>query len=258
MHKTIESPVVEPLKAIGLDAHVVQSLSKKHPTQMLQEWVDITLAARERFGPAFFKRSPAAFFIDNVKNAAAGKGLRPIGGTSFGGLKGKYGGRAARSRSERSITTSRHAALPKILTEAVQSQFEAAGQTKEGRRRNASSSPPHTPKLPTRMAKNVSNRSCSCSRNPASIPRMNVSFFPWQVPFAYRYSLDQYFGDRPPRDNGGPKSQTIPACYKVGRGAGATRPTRLRASCDATDTSARAYCDATDTCGRAKSRRPAS
>ena len=138
MHKTIESPVVEPLKAIGLDAHVVQSLLKKHPTRMLQEWVDITLAARERFGPAFFKRSPAAFFIDNVKNAAAGKRTPPDWWHELRRTERQIR-RKSRKVEKRTVDYPRadNAALPKILTEAVQSQFEAAGQTKEGARRNA-------------------------------------------------------------------------------------------------------------------------
>jgi hypothetical protein len=35
------------------------------------------LAAKERFGDAFFKRSPQAYFVDNVKHAAAGTRTPP-------------------------------------------------------------------------------------------------------------------------------------------------------------------------------------
>ncbi len=45
--------------------------------RLLAEWVDITLAARERFGETFFKRSPAAYFTDNVKAAAVGRRTPP-------------------------------------------------------------------------------------------------------------------------------------------------------------------------------------
>jgi hypothetical protein len=47
-------------------------LLREHPARLLQEWADITLAAMERRGKRFFRRSPQAYFIDNVKNAAAG------------------------------------------------------------------------------------------------------------------------------------------------------------------------------------------
>ncbi len=44
---------------------------------MLREWTDITLAAKERFGAGFFKKSPQAFLVDNLKNAANGKRTPP-------------------------------------------------------------------------------------------------------------------------------------------------------------------------------------
>ena len=39
--------------------------------EILDEWADITLAAKERHGQKFFGRSMAAYYIDNVKAAAA-------------------------------------------------------------------------------------------------------------------------------------------------------------------------------------------
>ena len=50
---------------------------KSFPQPLLRKWTDITLAARERFGAVFFKRSPAAFFVDNVKHAAQGRRTPP-------------------------------------------------------------------------------------------------------------------------------------------------------------------------------------
>ena len=39
---------------------------------LLREWTDIALAAKETFGPSFFKKSPQAWLVDNLKNAKAG------------------------------------------------------------------------------------------------------------------------------------------------------------------------------------------
>lgn len=65
-----ESPLMEPLRLIGLDESFIARTLKRFPTSMVREWLDITLAARERFGNDFFKRSPAAFLMDNLKHAA--------------------------------------------------------------------------------------------------------------------------------------------------------------------------------------------
>ena len=66
-----DSPLLEPLRSIGLDESSIARTVKRFPTSLVREWVDITLAARERFGDNFFKRSPAAFLLDNLKHAAA-------------------------------------------------------------------------------------------------------------------------------------------------------------------------------------------
>ena len=47
-------------------------LLRRFPMAMLREWTDIALAARERFGPTFFKKSPQAYLVDNLKKAARG------------------------------------------------------------------------------------------------------------------------------------------------------------------------------------------
>ncbi|MBS0264270.1 MAG: hypothetical protein JSS02_20195 [Planctomycetes bacterium] len=72
-----ESPLVEPLAAIGLDEASIGRLLRQYPHRLLREWADITLAAQERHGPKFFKRSPQAYFIDNVKHAAQGNRTPP-------------------------------------------------------------------------------------------------------------------------------------------------------------------------------------
>jgi len=50
---------------------------KQYPGSLLQQWADITLAAKERYGESFFKKSPQAYFRDNINAAAAGKRTAP-------------------------------------------------------------------------------------------------------------------------------------------------------------------------------------
>ena len=66
----MESPLVEPLRLIGLDQDTLTRTLRKYPCALLREWADITLAAKERFGSSFFKRSPVAYFLDNVKKSS--------------------------------------------------------------------------------------------------------------------------------------------------------------------------------------------
>lgn len=64
-----DSPLVELLRTIGVDDRAIGSIFREFPEQAVREWADITLAAQERFGNSFFKRSPAAYFFDNLKKS---------------------------------------------------------------------------------------------------------------------------------------------------------------------------------------------
>lgn len=64
-----ELPIYEQWVAIGVDAEGMQYLRRNFSMELLQQWADITLAARERHGAKFFERSMAAYYIDNVKAA---------------------------------------------------------------------------------------------------------------------------------------------------------------------------------------------
>jgi hypothetical protein len=72
-----ECSLSDPLRAIGFDERSIGRLVRGYPIRLLQEWADITLAAIERHGRRFFKRSPQAYFIDNVRHAAAGQRTPP-------------------------------------------------------------------------------------------------------------------------------------------------------------------------------------
>lgn len=71
-----DSPLVEPLQAIGLEAAMIARLLKQYPARLIEQWADITLAARDRNGEKFFKVSPQAYFMDNLK-AASTNGRTP-------------------------------------------------------------------------------------------------------------------------------------------------------------------------------------
>ncbi len=70
------SPLADPLASIGFDPPTIARILKQYPARAIEQWADITLAARERHGEKFFTSSPQAYFIDNVK-AAAKEGRTP-------------------------------------------------------------------------------------------------------------------------------------------------------------------------------------
>ena len=72
-----DSPLVDPLRAIGFDAGAIRRVLNGYPTALVQQWTDITLAARERNGDTFFTKSAAAYFMDNIRHAAEGRRSPP-------------------------------------------------------------------------------------------------------------------------------------------------------------------------------------
>ena len=72
-----DSPLAEQLLSIGLDDASVRWYANNFKLGLLQEWADITLAAKEKYGRSFFKKSAAAYFVDGVKNAANGTRTAP-------------------------------------------------------------------------------------------------------------------------------------------------------------------------------------
>jgi hypothetical protein len=67
----------EPLVGLGFDETGAERLLRRYSHAIVREWIDITMAAQERHGKEFFKRSPAAYLTDNVKQAAKGKRTPP-------------------------------------------------------------------------------------------------------------------------------------------------------------------------------------
>lgn len=62
-----DSPLYEPLVAIGFDRNAIVRLIATHKTHLLQQWIDITLAAMER---GVIDKSPAAYFTYYVQQKA--------------------------------------------------------------------------------------------------------------------------------------------------------------------------------------------
>ena len=72
-----ESPLYEPLSSIGFSDQEIGGLLKRFSVSALGQWADITLAAQEQRGAGFFKKSPQAYFLDNLNGAAAGRRTPP-------------------------------------------------------------------------------------------------------------------------------------------------------------------------------------
>jgi hypothetical protein len=71
------SALDELLRSLGLEEAVIVRMQRRYPQRLLGEWADITFAAKERFGPGFFKKSAQAYFVDNVQNASQGARTAP-------------------------------------------------------------------------------------------------------------------------------------------------------------------------------------
>lgn len=136
----IESPLFEPLCEIGFQPIDAKRLISKYAVHLVREWIDITLAAKERFGPSFFKRSPAAFLRYYLDRAAAGKDGPPDWWHEV--RKAEEHAQAERARKRRSTQVSDQ--LPQKAMESLDNvrgdifhQFLAAGQSKKQATENA-------------------------------------------------------------------------------------------------------------------------
>lgn len=131
VHRQVESPLVEPLREIGFDDPAIGRVLRQFSHSIVREWVDVTLAASERFGAKFFSRSAAAYLMDNLKASAAGTRTPPD--WWIGIRKAEELARADRVRKERSDNDSDQ--LPTKALEGIEGvhdaifrQFRAAGQ----------------------------------------------------------------------------------------------------------------------------------
>jgi hypothetical protein len=63
------SPDFDVLQTIGFDEAAISRIIKRYSSARIQLWADVTLAALERKGAGFFKKSPQAFFMNNIRAA---------------------------------------------------------------------------------------------------------------------------------------------------------------------------------------------
>lgn len=73
-HAAIDSPLVEPLTAIGFEPRAIGRILDRYSHRLIQDWADITLAAVER---GMIKQSPPAYFMHYVQEAAAKRTTPP-------------------------------------------------------------------------------------------------------------------------------------------------------------------------------------
>jgi hypothetical protein len=130
----VESPLAELMRTMGLDEAAVVRMLKRFPTGLLQQWLDITLAARERFGAKFFRKSAAAYFVDNVQKAAQGTRTPPDWWNELHRHERRVAANCDAKRGNQDSTVS----SIENLTDVVFRQFTAAGQSDSVARENAS------------------------------------------------------------------------------------------------------------------------
>ena len=114
---------------------------RRYKHRLVRELIDITLAARDRFGSEFFKKSAPAFLTDNLKKAAVGQRTPP----DWWSEVRKAEQRAIAERAKKNRPTSQAAdQLPSSAIEtlndvhqSILSTFLATGQSEGVARANA-------------------------------------------------------------------------------------------------------------------------
>ena len=63
----VDSPLYDPLKAIGFEDASIRSIIKSYDHQVIARWAQYTQVAMETKGTRFFKKSPQAYCLDGIK-----------------------------------------------------------------------------------------------------------------------------------------------------------------------------------------------
>lgn len=66
-----DSPLYDPLKAIGFEDLAIRSIIKKYDHQVIARWAQYTQVAMETKGSRFFKKSPQAYCLDGIKRGTS-------------------------------------------------------------------------------------------------------------------------------------------------------------------------------------------
>ena len=121
-----DSALFDNLKAVGFERRSIHWLLRSFPMPVLREWADITLAARERKGEKFFRRSPQAWFVDNVRHAAAGTRTPPDWWGELQKREQPHQRRTRRRQPERVIDPQLFADSPDSAEQFVRDTISAA------------------------------------------------------------------------------------------------------------------------------------
>ena len=123
-----QSPLADLMRQIGLEDRAIARLIRQYSAGLLQQWLDITLAARERHGESFFTKSAAAYFVDNVQHAAQNRRTPPDWWHDL--VREERRTQAEIGRQEAKCETDANCDDPDgALVAAVTRQFLAAGQS---------------------------------------------------------------------------------------------------------------------------------
>ncbi len=142
-----ESAILDPLRAIGFDPRSIARIGRQFDHAQIQVWADVTLAAMERKERGFFRRSPQAFFMDNIKNAAKGRRTPPDWFNELQKEEQRHHAKEARQlrAGKDGPTTDPKTELPlenghvrfESVVEDMVVHFRSAGQSDEDANRNA-------------------------------------------------------------------------------------------------------------------------
>ncbi len=121
-----QTALFDSLNDIGFETQSIRWLLKSFPIAVLREWADITLAARERKGERFFRKSAQAWFVDNVKQAAAGNRTPPDWWHELHKVEQRGERKANSSYPERVIDPAYLTETPDVLQDFVRSQIATA------------------------------------------------------------------------------------------------------------------------------------
>jgi hypothetical protein len=140
------SPLYEPLAAIGFDHAAIRRILAAYSSRLVAECADMTLAAKERFGPQFFKKSPQAYFMDNIREQSEGRRTPPDWWRALreeeqrrrrqASLDDAPADDPAESRFREYLETEAREAFDKVMARVFQ-DFKAAGQSDDAAKQNA-------------------------------------------------------------------------------------------------------------------------
>jgi len=137
----VESPLIEPLTQIGLELPDARRVLKKYRGDLVRIWCDVTLVAMEKRERGFFRRSPAAYLINNLQAASRGERTPPDWFLAVQKQEEKRRAETARPRpqdmpSEPTLAIDPNLSGTDLLAEMT-AQFRAAGQSACDAKQNA-------------------------------------------------------------------------------------------------------------------------